>query len=298
MSSRLPTPSEPGPRRTEPAGIGVAPTGAVEVVSDRDHPGGFTVELDGTPQSYVDTVDPTNLVFEYVRRIGHVVDVIAPPAAPITALHLGGGGLTLPRYIAHTRPGSRQQVLESDRAVIDAVRDALPLTRGAQIRVRCADAFTATAVLPAGLRGRVELLVVDVFAGARTPARFTTTDFFTSLRPLLAPGGAVAINVADGGGLAFARALTATVADAIGPVTVIAEPATLKGRRFGNVVLVATSGAATLDVPALVRRAASDPFPATVHTGGDAVWFTGGARPRTAATADDSPAPPAGLLRR
>ncbi|GAA4400976.1 spermidine synthase [Tsukamurella soli] len=272
----------------------MAEAAGVAVIADRDNPGGFIVELDGTPQSYVDTTDPANLVFEYVRRIGHVVDLVADPHDPVTAVHLGGGGMTVPRYVAHTRPGSRQQVIEADRAVIDAVRRELPMPRGAQIRVRCADARNAATVLPAGMLGTVDLLVVDVFAGARTPAGLTTVEFFRSLLPLLAPGGVVAVNAADGGGLAFARALTATVAESLGPVTIVAEPGVLKGRRFGNLVLVT----GPVDPIAFARRAASDPFPATVVGGAEAVRFPGGARPRTAATADDSPAPPQGLFRR
>ena len=63
------------------------------------------VVVDGTPQSHVDLDDPTHLAFEYVRRIGHAVDLL--PEGPVTALHLGAGALTLPRYVEATRPGSR-----------------------------------------------------------------------------------------------------------------------------------------------------------------------------------------------
>lgn len=261
----------------------------MRITPDGDRRDAFAVEVDGTPQSYVDLGDPANLVFEYVRRIGHVADLVAPAGRPITAVHLGGGGMTLPRYIAHTRPGSRQQVLENDRDLIAAVRRDLPFPRGAQIRVRCADARSAASVLPGGMLGAVELLVVDVFAGARTPAALTTVEFFTSLVPLLAPGAAVAVNSADGAGLPFARAMAATVARALGPVVVLAEPGVLKGRRFGNVVLVTGD----VDQQQLARRVAGDPFPATALGG---ARFASGARVRTDADAGDSPAPPTGLF--
>jgi spermidine synthase len=48
----------------------------------------------------------------------------------VHALHLGGGALTLPRYLAHTRPGSRQLVAEVDDALTDLVREHLPLPPG------------------------------------------------------------------------------------------------------------------------------------------------------------------------
>ncbi|MGX9297269.1 spermidine synthase [Tsukamurella paurometabola] len=261
------------------------------VEADRDRPGAFTVLLDGTPQSYIDTGDPTNLVFEYVRRIGHVIDLARPAGEPVTAVHLGGGGFTLPRYIAATRPGSRQQVLENDRGLIDAVRAAAPLPKREQIKIRCADATQAASVLPAGMHGTVDVLIVDVFAGARTPAALTTTEFFASLLPLLAAGAVVALNVADGAPLAFARSVTATVAGVFGDVAIAAEPAVLKGRRFGNLVLVAGA------VPdRLARRLAGDPFPGTLLAGPDATRFVGGAKPFTSANTQDSPMPPRGVF--
>ncbi len=266
------------------------------IEADRDRTGAFTVLLDGTPQSYIDTGAPTNLVFEYVRRIGHVVDLVRPAGEAITAVHLGGGGFTLPRYIAATRPGSRQQVLEVDRALIDAVRAAAPLPKREQIKIRCADAAQAATVLPAGMLGTVDLLVLDVFAGARTPAALTTTEFFASLVPLLAHDahgrqGTVALNIADGPPLPFARSVAATVADVFGEVAVAAEPAVLKGRRFGNLVLVAGS------VPdGLARRLAGDPFPGTVLSGGEVTRFVGGAKPFTSANAQESPMPPRGVF--
>lgn len=69
---------------------------------DRWVPGAFELVVDGTPQSHVNPERPTELFFEYVSRMGHVIDQL--PAGPITALHLGAGAFTLPRYIEATRP--------------------------------------------------------------------------------------------------------------------------------------------------------------------------------------------------
>ncbi|KXO88712.1 spermine synthase [Tsukamurella pulmonis] len=270
-------------------------SGPVVIEPDRDRPGAFTVLLDGTPQSYIDTGDPTNLVFEYVRRIGHVIDLARPEGAPVTAVHLGGGGFTLPRYIARTRPGSRQQVLEVDRALIDAVRAAAPLPPREQIKIRCADAAAAASVLPPGMHGTVDLMILDVFAGARTPSSLTTTEFFTSLTPLLGPGAVLALNIADGAPLAFARSVTATVAGVFGEVAIAAEPGVLKGRRFGNLVLVA-GAVPELLANGLARRLAGDPFPGTLLEGAAVTRFTGGAKPFTSANAQESPLPPRGVF--
>ncbi|NUR94780.1 MAG: spermidine synthase-like protein, partial [Kribbellaceae bacterium] len=52
--------------------------------------GTFVLRVDGTPQSQVDLADPTHLPFEYMRRIGDVVDAVAPRRQPIAVVHVGG----------------------------------------------------------------------------------------------------------------------------------------------------------------------------------------------------------------
>src|SRR6478752_3086429 len=89
---------------------------------DRFMHGSFTLVVDGTPQSHVNLEDPTRLFFEYIQRIGHVIDQLTEPGKAITAVHLGAGALTLPRYIEATRPGSRQQVIELERDLVELVR--------------------------------------------------------------------------------------------------------------------------------------------------------------------------------
>lgn len=106
---------------------------------DRYVPGAYELVVDGTPQSHVNLDDPSELFFEYIVRMGHVIDQLKQPGEPLTALHLGAGGLTLPRYVHATRPGSRQQVIELEPKLVELVRSALPLPRGR--RSGCATAM-------------------------------------------------------------------------------------------------------------------------------------------------------------
>lgn len=258
--------------------------------------GGFELEVAGTPQSHVDLDDPTHLHFEYVARMAAVIDRLRMPGQPLTAIHLGGGALTLPRYLAHTRPGSRQQVIELEQPLIDLVRAELPLPRGAQVRVRIGDAREVAAKLPAGLQGAADLVVSDVFAGAQTPAHLTTLEYYRVLAGLLAPGGVLLVNVADGAGLAFARRQVATVRAVLGEVIVLAEVQTLKGRRFGNLVIAAS--AAPLPVEWLPRLMAAGPHPAKVAQGDEIDAFVRGAAVVTDADATASPKPAASLFER
>ncbi len=279
----------------EPAQVRLGDGSIARVVPSR-FAGGYELEVDGTPQSHVDPGDPTHLHFEYVARMGAVIDRLRLPGQPITAVHLGGGALTLPRYIAHTRPGSRQQVVELEQPLIDLVRAELPLPRDAQVqvRVRIGDARTVAAKLPAGLQGAADLVVSDVFAGAQTPAHLTTVEYYRVLAGLLAPDGVLLVNVADGAGLAFARRQVATVRAVLPEVIVLAEVQTLKGRRFGNLVIAAS--AAPLPVEWLPRLMAAGPHPAKVAQGDEIDAFARGAAVVTDADASASPKPSASLF--
>ena len=268
--------------------------GRVELLRDADRPGAWTLLVDGVQQSHVDLLDPRHLELEYMRRIGHVVDLAAPAGAPLRVLHLGGGGLTLARYVAATRPGSRQLAVESDADVATLVRRRLPLnqparSRGAagRIRVREDDARAVVERVPPG---SFDVVVADVFAGARTPAHLTSVEFTAAAARALSRSGVYAVNVGDGPPLAHARARVATVRAVFPHACVIAEAAVLRGRRFGNLV-VAASGR-ELPVAGLIRRAASDPFPAQLVVGAALDRFVAGAKPIADAHAQPSPPVP------
>ncbi|MBD0841814.1 spermidine synthase [Streptomyces sp. TRM68416] len=283
------------PRRSSGAPAAVVEAvdgGLAELIPDRDRKRAWTLLVDGAPQSHVDLDDPAHLSFEYQRRLGHVIDLVAPAGRPLQAVHLGGGALTLARYVAATRPRSTQQVVERDAALVQLVRRELPLDRNARIRVRSADAREGLAKVPDGW---ADLVIADVFSGARTPAHLTSAEFLDEVRRALRPGGWYAANLADGPPLAHLRGQIATAAARFGELALVADPTVLRGKRFGNAVLVASDH--PLPVAELTRRAASDPHPGRVEHGRPLTDFTGGAAPVTDAVAVASPAPPQSVFR-
>lgn len=248
--------------------------GQAELLPDLSREGSWLLFIDGVPQSQVDLADPGYLEFEYVRRIGHVIDLAFPAGEAVRALHLGGGALTLPRYVAVTRPGSVQLVAEIDDKLTALVREHLPLPGGKHsgIRVRAADAReTVTSVRP----GSYDLIVSDVYAGATTPFHLTTAECAEAAARALRPGGIYAANVADGAPQKYIRSAVATIRSVYKEICVIAEPAVMRGRRLGNFVIVASS--APLPVSGLRRACAGDPFPAQVSDGAELARFTGSA---------------------
>ncbi len=266
--------------------------GLAELIPDPDRPRAWTLLVDGAPQSHVDLDNPAHLDFSYQRRLGHVIDLIAPAGRPLQVVHLGGGGFTLARYVAATRPRSSQQIVERDAALVQLVRRELPLDPTARIRVRSTDAREGLAKIP---EGWADLLIADVFSAARTPAHLTSVEFLEDVRRVVKPGGHYAANLADGPPLAHLRGQIATVAAVFPELALAIDPAVLRGKRFGNAVLVASD--IELPVAELTRRIASDPHPGRVEHGRPLADFTGGATPVRDAAAVASPAPPAGVFR-
>ena len=263
-----------------------------ELVEDPDRPTAWTLLTGGFPQSHLDLANPEHLEFEYVRRLGHLLDLAAPSGLPLRVLHLGAGALTLARYVAATRPGSRQLAVDCDAALVKLVRRRMPLgktTRG--IRIRVADARASVEHMRPG---SFDVIVADVFTGGRTPANLTSAEFTAAADRILATSGIYAVNIGDGPPLEHARARVATVLAVFPHACLIADPGVLRGRRFGNLVVAAAHH--DLPVAGLTRRVAADPFPGGIVHGGDLGRFVGGARPVTDATAEPSPSPPAELF--
>ena len=235
-------------------------SGMAELVPDLSRTASWLLFIDGIPQSQVDLDDPGYLEFEYIQRIGHIADLAFPAGEPLRVLHLGGGGLTLPRYLAHTRPGSRQLVAEIDTALTDLVRRHLPLPPGRRIRVRTAD---ARQVLESAAVASYDLVISDVYAGARTPFHLTTAEAARAAARALRTGGVYTVNVADGPPLQQARRAVATIRSEYKETCMIAEPAVLRGRRLGNLVL--TGSDRPLPYPELRRAGNGSPASHQAH---------------------------------
>jgi spermidine synthase len=267
--------------------------GVVEFRPDPARSQGWTVLMDGVEQSYVDLSDPSRLAYPYVRRLARLVDAAAPGGVPLRVLHLGGGGLTLPRYVAATRPGSPQVVVERDPALVALVTRVLPLPAAASVEILVGDAREAVdrtiteryGTEGYGAAGAVpvpgfDVVLADVFAAASMPDSVAGVGFAAAVARLLAPGGVFGMNVTDVPPLAFSRTLAATLGSVFAEVAVVGGTAMLRGRRAGNVVLTAAAGPGCLPLTRMAAAAARDAEPGRVLHGDTFAVFVGGARPR------------------
>lgn len=305
-SSEPPTPrgrrrGAPSPRGRElPEGPVITTTGTARLERDPDHDGAVTLYVNDVPSSHLDLDDPGFLAFEYMQQMAAVVDH-APPG-PLRVLHLGAAGCTLARWVEHTRPGSTQVGVDLDARLLELVREWFDLPRSPRLRLRADDARHA---LTTFADGAFDVVVRDVFAGDATPEHLVTLGTAREVRRVLRPGGLYLANCADRPPLTTARRELATLATVAAPddpvgtaqdarpadgshdphgsrLAAIAEPGQLKGRRYGNLVLVAARpGPVPVDLASasLARAARTLPVPARVLVGTDLEAFVGAARP-------------------
>ncbi|SFC95758.1 hypothetical protein SAMN04487968_11646 [Nocardioides terrae] len=241
--------------------------------TEGDRPGSHVLWLDGRAQSLLDPADPTWLGFDYMRRIADVLDLAAPPGEPLRVLHVGGAAMTLPRYVAHTRPRSGQVVMEPDSALVEEVRRRLPLPPRSGIRIREVD---GVAGLPAVRDDAMDVVVLDAFAGGAVPPELLGAAFLGQVRRVLVDSGLLVANLADRAPFSLVRSAVAGIRDVFDEVLVGAEPATLKGRREGNLVLVAGT---RLPADAIRQRATSSVSPYRLFTGTAVLDSFGGGSP-------------------
>lgn len=213
-------------------------------------PGAYVLWIDGVAQSYVDLIDPTYIEFPYMRRIANVFDTVAPAGRPLDVLHLGGGAYTMPRYLAATRPGSAQVVVERDAKLAALVDELLPLPDGSNIEIRIDDARGVVESTPPG---SFDIVVADAYEAGVIAGNTATTEFVAAAYEVLAPGGTYVVNVTDMPPLAFSRRQVATVREVFPDVCLLTELSLLRGKRHGNTVIAGRKPPRTLPVTRLTR---------------------------------------------
>ena len=253
-------------RRTDPIVGGDAPatgrrrvfresftvdTATATLVREQSGRRAYTLLLDGVESSFVDLDDPRLLAFEYVRWLGDVLDCLAPAGQPLDTLHLGGGAASLARYVMATRPASAQVVVEIDGALVDLVRTKLPWRSTKKLRVRVGD---ARVILDKTRPATFDVVVRDAFLSGVPPTSLRTIECARRVREVLRPAGVYLMNVADRSPFAATGEELAALLDVFNDVAVISEPAVLRGRRHGNLVIAASDAA--LPIEAISRRVA------------------------------------------
>jgi predicted O-methyltransferase YrrM len=200
---------------------------AKDYVIEPDDTGAVVVMIGGAAQSRFIPSDPTYLAFAYLRHLAAVVDT----CQPADVVHLGGGGLALARYIAHTHPSTRQIVVEPNRPLAQEVLTRFPV-HGGLISVRYTDGRTAVRSLSAA---SVDLVVMDAYCARTVPEELTTIEFVALVMRALRPDGVLVFNLVDYPGLAYVTRVCATVEHVSDAAIAVLSP---KRPSFGNHTVV------------------------------------------------------------
>jgi len=259
-------------------GVYYIDTGDCELVADPDNSNGWLLKINGVMSSHIDLADPLFLDFEYMRWIAALVESVWPPEdrPKLRALHLGGGACSVARYLHAAYPEARQVVVELDGKLADYVRVWFELPKAPLLRIRVGEARAVTETLTPESR---DLIIRDVFAGAFTPRALTTREFNAHAKNVLAPGGLYVVNSGDSPDLKNARQDAATIADTFAHTMIIADPAMLKGRRYGNMIM-AGSDTPFGDDPKLARKLLGGAVPAHIWDDAQVRAFARGAEIR------------------
>lgn len=151
------------------------------------------LQLDHLVHSYADLDDPTHLEYGYLRTFNDVIEVTAKQRPVFRLLFIGGGGYTLPRLVDHLHESAEVDVVEIDPAVTRVARRFFGVPRDAAIRTTNEDArwFAMRGGEP------YDVIFIDAFNDLSVPYHLTTREFTQQLHRLLAPQGALVVNVID-----------------------------------------------------------------------------------------------------
>lgn len=140
---------------------------------------------------------PLSLEYEYERVYAALTQALLAEreaGAPFSALYLGGGAYTFPRWIAQVYPQSRNVVAEIDPGVVEANHAAMGLPRDTAIRTLVGD---ARQVLLREAPGQFALIYGDAFHDLTVPWHLTTREFTAHLKALMTQPGLYLLNAID-----------------------------------------------------------------------------------------------------
>ncbi len=209
--------------------------------------------LDDGWHSKVDVDDPTYLEFEYVRAFRIAIDAWRSPPQKVRALHIGGGGFTMPRYLKATRPGSESLVFEVDPKLVKFDEKHLGLELAPDLRTVAGDGRQNLRREPSK---SWDVVIGDAFGGQSIPWHLATREVTADIQRVLKPGGLYVLNAIDSPPQKFIKAEIATVKSVFKYIAVLSYPDAFSGDIGANFVVVAADS--PLALPGMTTALAAD----------------------------------------
>lgn len=202
--------------------------------------------LDRLVHSYSDLQDPTHLVYGYEQTYADVIRPLMAAKPDLSALFIGGGGYTFPRYLEARLPESRLVVAEIDPGVTTIATRLLGLSLDTRIETYNLDArlFLMHHAEPKAY----DLAFGDAFNDYSVPFHLTTLEFDRLVAGTLRDGGLYVVNIVDGGRRGhFLRAYVRTLRQVFAHVVVIPSSAAWRNSSRMTFVIVASQEPLQLD---------------------------------------------------
>ncbi|WP_246490340.1 spermidine synthase [Brevibacterium oceani] len=197
----------------------------------------YVLHVNGVPSSSITLSDPERLDFEYLDWMRRAIDV-SLPAGSLRAVHIGAAGCALARALDAARPGSKQTAVDVDARLLDFARQWFDLPRSPALSLRAGDgAVEIGKFRPDSL----DVIIRDAFDHDSVPSALQTGEFFASCAAALKSSGLYVANVPDGGGHRTLKSDLTALSEHFAHLAAATEPAILKGRRRGNVVVLASN---------------------------------------------------------
>ena len=193
--------------------------------------------LDRLVHSYSDLSDPTELVYGYEKVYAEATQYQSLKDPEMSALFIGGGGYTFPRYMEAVYPGSALDVIEIDPGVTETAHALLGLSRDTKIRSFNEDARVFLERVP---DRQYRLIMGDAFNDYSVPYHLTTREFNERIKAWLADDGLYMVNLIDGPRRDFLRAYVNTLRQTFEHVYVV--PAISSWRESPRVTFVILAG--------------------------------------------------------
>jgi spermidine synthase len=197
-------------------------------------------------QSAIEPANPRAVPVEYVR---YALIGLAEHGQPRRVLMVGLGGGTFTSLVHRALPDATVDAVEIDPVVVAAARAHFGLREDARYRVHIADAAAWMGQAQGQGQGqrddRYDFVLLDAYAGEEIPRALGTQAFFRAVARRLAPGGVVAINIAEMH--AQGRAVAHAFAAVLTPFDCRRTPID------GNVLLFAADGPRPVDAAVMQR---------------------------------------------
>jgi spermidine synthase len=212
--------------------------------------------LDRLVHSYSSLDDPTNLVYGYERVYAEAAAYQAQRHKPLSALFIGGGGYTFPRYLEALYPDSLLHVIEIDPGVTQVAYDLLGLRQDGRVVTYNED---ARMFMAEEARQKYDLIMGDAFNDYSVPYHLTTREFNDRVRDWLSDDGLYMINLIDGPRRDFLRATINTLQQTFRHVYVV--PAVRAWRESPRITFVLIGTQSPLNLTAFGTAGAGDGGP-------------------------------------